>query len=180
MRSEINNARDLQNEVSKWVETFNYLQLEVVEKMADGNLFEYIRRPEPDYNEFLNNYQLHDEYKEYLSDNDEEESEESKKAFCEDHTSFERFCDDRENENYPMWNTLFEFKSEESEEVIQAAVKAGFGIIEGLDPFNTMLFVSGAGYSFYSAHWIPMFLELPWNTDIKKQVEKLKIDYQGI
>jgi len=180
MKSEILTANDLQREVSKWVETFNYLQLEVVEKMADGMLFEHIRQPEPDYDEFMNNYNLLGEYAEYLTENDEEESEETKKEFCEDRNDFERFMDDRNVENYPMWNTLFEFKNEEREEVISAAVKAGFGIIEGLDPFNTILFVSGAGYSFYSAHWIPMYLELPWNTDIKERVKELKINYQGM
>lgn len=63
--------------------------------------------------------------------------------------------------NYPMWNTLFEFKEQPSKEIVQAAINAGFGVIEHED-FNTMLFVSGAGYSFYSAHWIPFYLGLPW------------------
>jgi hypothetical protein len=79
-----------------------------------------------------------------------------------------------------MWNTCFEFKENESEEVIQAAIDAGFGIIEGMDDFNTLLFVSGCGYSFYGAHWIPMFLELLWNTEIKKLVEEKNIKYNNL
>ncbi|MHA2218080.1 MAG: hypothetical protein ACXACY_19265 [Candidatus Hodarchaeales archaeon] len=82
-------------------------------------------------------------------------------------------------DNYPMWNTCFEFRHEPSERVIQAAIDAGFGVIEGVDEFNTLLFVSGCGYSFYGAHWIPMYLNLPYNEDLKKEVEELEINYDG-
>jgi hypothetical protein len=180
MKTEINNAHDLKAEVSAWVDTFNYVQLEVLEKMADNMLFEYIRMPEPDYEEFLNNYNLWDEYKEWLEDNEYEDFDENRKEFCEDHSSFDRFLDEQNDRNYPMWNTCFEFKQQEYEDVISAAIACGFGVIEGLDPFNTMLFVSGCGYSFYGAHWIPLFLELPWNSNIKKRVAELNIKYDNL
>lgn len=178
MNTKINNANELKNEVSKWVNTLNFINLEVLEKIADNCLHEYIRIPEPDCNEFINSYSLNEEYEEFLRDNEEEDNEENKIRFCEDHISFERFRD--EQENYPMWGTCFEFKESVSEDIIQAAINAGFGIIEGLEPFNTILFVSGAGYSFYSAHWIPLYLNLPWNEDIKESVERLNIDYSGM
>jgi hypothetical protein len=61
-----------------------------------------------------------------------------------------------------MWSTLFEFRDEPSETVIEAAIEAGFGVVDSTDNYNTMLFVKGAGYSFYGAHWIPLYLGLPW------------------
>jgi len=179
MRTQITTASELKNVVSEWVNTFNYIQLEVLEKMADDSLFEYIKQPRVDYDEFLNNYSLWDDYKEWLTENEQEDTEENKQEFSEEQNEFERFQDDRSSGNYPMWNTCFEFKSEESEEVIEAAEKAGFGIIQGLDPFNSVLFVSGCGYSFYGAHWIPLFLELPWNSDIKQRVNELNIKYDN-
>jgi hypothetical protein len=82
-----------------------------------------------------------------------------------------------QSENYPMWSTCFEFRHEPSEDTIQAAINAGFGVIEGLDDFNTLLFVSGCGYSFFGAHWIPMYLNLPWNEDKRKEFADVKIDH---
>ena len=84
---------------------------------------------------------------------------------------------DSAQENYPMWSTCFEFRHEPSEETIKAAIDAGFGIIEGLEDFNTLLFVSGCGYSFYGAHWIPMYLDLPFNSDIKNLFDRKDYNY---
>jgi len=35
--------------------------------------------------------------------------------------------------------------------------------------------VAGAGYSFYGQHWIPLFLSLPWNSDLKEKYKN--VDY---
>lgn len=191
MKREIKDSYELQRMVSQWVDTFNFIQLEVLEKMANECLYEYIRQPEPDYKEFINNYNLHDELLSYIQESwddvdeeidlfGEETFEDSIKSFCEEHEQFDSFMDDIQSENYPMWNTCFEFKNDEREDIIQAAIDAGFGVIEGLEPFNQILFVAGCGYSFYGAHWIPLFLNLPWNEDIKKQVEEKKIEYQNL
>jgi hypothetical protein len=80
-------------------------------------------------------------------------------------------------EHYPCWNTLFEFRHQPSEDVLQAATEAGFGVIEETEFTNTCLFVSGAGYSFYSAHWIPMWLSLPWNESGREDFKG--VDFQG-
>ncbi|MGM0496245.1 MAG: hypothetical protein ACQERX_06240 [Bacillota bacterium] len=175
-------ARELYNLTDKWVQTFNFIDVSILEKVSDNMLFEYIRQPEPDYEEFVNNYDLHSELLEYIQEHfngvnenidlfKDEAFEETIQAFCEEEqqNNFEDWRSEQEGENYPMWNTCFEFKHDESEEVIQAAEKAGFGIIEDLDDFNTILFVSGAGYSFYGAHWIPLFLSLPWNSDLREK-----------
>jgi len=50
---------DILDMASKWVDSsFNFIRLNVYEKMADGSLFDYIRAEEPDYQEFVNNYNL--------------------------------------------------------------------------------------------------------------------------
>jgi hypothetical protein len=66
-----------------------------------------------------------------------------------------------DQENYPMWNTCFEFRDSfyNSEEDIQKCVSVGVGVIEGLDDFNNILFMTSAGHSFYSAYWIPLYFK---------------------
>ena len=67
-----------------------------------------------------------------------------------------------EQENYPMWNTCFEFRDSyyNQEENIEKCISFGLGVIEGLDDFNTILFMTSAGHSFYSAYWIPLYFKL--------------------
>ena len=168
---------DLRREVEAWVNQFNYVQLEVLDKVSDNCLFEFIRQEEPNYLDFIQNYGLHSEFKEATDEEAEEADTDTLREFCENESSFESYMDDQRDGNYPMWNTCFEFKEDESEDVIEAAIDAGFGVIEGLEPFNTILFASGCGYSFYGAHWIPMYLNLPWNED-KKELYK-GVDYSG-
>lgn len=59
--------------------------------------------------------------------------------------------------NYPMWDTLFEWKHGSGEYANDDAQASGFGVVEGFGDFNNMLFVAGAGYDFYESHWIPLF-----------------------
>lgn len=164
--------RELYSNTEKWVNSnFNFIQKDVYEKMCDDMLFEYIRQAEQDadfFSDYFDNYDLWDEYHQYLKDNEEEDTAESRKTFAEDETIyFDDYINQKQDDNYPMWNTLFEFRHEPNEKVIQACLDAGFGVIEGLDDFNTTLFVSGCGYSFYAQHWIPTWLNLPW-TDNEK------------
>ena len=67
-----------------------------------------------------------------------------------------------EQENYPMWNTCFEFRDSfyNQEESIDKCLSVGLGVIEGLDNFNNLLFMTSAGHSFYSAYWIPLYFKL--------------------
>lgn len=66
-----------------------------------------------------------------------------------------------EKENYPMWNTCFEFRDSfyNSEEDIKNCMSVGLGVISGLDDFNNIVFMTSAGHSFYSAYWIPLYLK---------------------
>lgn len=70
-----------------------------------------------------------------------------------------------ESEHYPMWSTLFEakdnFLSRKVAESVDELYELGIGVIEHPD-FNSMLFIGGAGYDFYEAHWIPMYIMFGW------------------
>lgn len=83
-----------------------------------------------------------------------------------------RETEDEGCENYPMWGTVFEWRSQsDASYFADKAVEVGFGIIEGLESFNTTLFIEGAGYSFFGAHWIPLYLSC-----YKHEAEK----YEGV
>ena len=66
-----------------------------------------------------------------------------------------------EQENYPLWDVCFEFRDDfyNSEEDVKKCLSVGLGVIEGLDDFNNLLFMTSAGHSFYSAYWIPLYLK---------------------
>jgi hypothetical protein len=77
-----------------------------------------------------------------------------------------------------MWNTLFEFRDGyfNSEENIEKCMSVGLGVIEGLDSFNNILFMTSAGHSFYSAYWIPLYLKI-----YESDSEKFKdLDYSSL
>jgi hypothetical protein len=69
--------------------------------------------------------------------------------------------DDDGEPPYPMWGTLFHYRGWGHDGFIEAAKKARFIVIKGVPEFDgVMLGVQGAGYSFYGAHWIPLYLAL--------------------
>lgn len=83
-----------------------------------------------------------------------------------------------EQDNYPTWNTCFEFRdsSYNSEEDVQKCLSVGLGVIGELDDFNNLVFMTSAGHSFYSAYWIPLYLKL-----YPSEAEKYKgINYQDL
>ena len=141
---------------SQWVDkTFNFISLSNAEKVFDNALFEHVEtnQTEDTAEDFINDYGHEGDFKESVID--------SFLEYCKENHEDE-FIEYADNENYPMWNTLFEFKNEPSAKIIKIAQNCGFGIISSNDNYNTMLFVRGAGYSFYGQHWIPMYLQLPW------------------
>jgi len=160
--------RELLAKVENWVSAnFNYQNVNVFNTIADNSLFEFIRQSEVDAEDFINEFDLWDEYNYYLAENDIEDIEDSRQDFSKDHEHYQEYQDGLQEDNYPCWNTLFEFRNDISEETIEKCIEVGFGIIEGMDDFNTTLFVSGAGYSFYAQHWIPLWLSLEY-TDSEK------------
>lgn len=71
---------------------------------------------------------------------------------------FEEWKNERLDENYPMWNTLFLTNSPS----IDADIlwQNGMGMIDS--EWGNLIFFSGAGYDFYESHWIPLFKQLKW------------------
>jgi len=192
----------LENKVNDWVnKSFNFIQLDVVEKYCDNQLMEYIR-----------NYSIEEMFEDWLSQmdsleiiqkwavendkqpfNEEVVNYELKNHFLEFYTEsewdeFKDWCIEEngsdiqdyifEQEHYPMWNTLFEFRDGyfNSEENIEKCMSVGLGVIEGLDSFNNILFMTSAGHSFNSAYWIPLYLKI-----YESDSEKFKdLDYSSL
>jgi hypothetical protein len=171
-------ARELYNKVDAWVNTFNWLQLEVLEKYTDNMLFESIRQQPLATEEYLHRLtsgeleELHTEFNYEMGNYADEEEEQPMTGLLDsDQEQFIAWMEenkadeirdwqqDNERENYPMWNTLFEFKHGASEEILEKAQAVGLGVIEHED-FNPILFMMSAGHSFYSSYWIPLYLAI--------------------
>ena len=64
---------------------------------------------------------------------------------------------------YPMWSTLFEsrdrFLSEKLTENVKELAEIGIHLMQ-VDETNVMMFICGAGYDFYDAHWIPLYRDV--------------------
>lgn len=165
-------AYELKALVSAWVDTFNYIQIDVLECVAEKEgtmVVEYIVMPEITH-EDIADHNGHYNDKKYIN--------KLKKEFpnVEDCEDFESVYNQRQQDNYPMWNTCFEFKQSESQDVINTALEVGLGVIEGLCDFNQILFAKSCGHSFYDSYWIPLFLKLPWNKDLAKKYEGVKFN----
>lgn len=161
-------AQELKRLASDWVQTFNFIQVDVLKLVAEheehASLIEFIRQKEITFED--------------VAQYSKETAAELKRKYetVENCPEYETCHDEKQDNNYPMWNTCFEFKENVYEDILKTAMDAGFGIIENLGEFNQILFVAGAGYSFYGAHWIPLFLNLPWNADLKKKYKG--VDYK--
>jgi len=173
-------ARDLQKVVDNWVnKTFNFINVSVYERIAQNpiegeyssGLFEYIRQ-EP-IEELVDDYlvdvnketreNLKQEAKEDIFTDPEDNilSEDEFRQYlveCREEEIRDYYSD---RENYPMWSTLFEIKDKfnDREWFVAAAQKVGLGVIDPFDEFNTTFFMTSCGHSFYSAYWIPLYLE---------------------
>lgn len=70
----------------------------------------------------------------------------------------------QETEHYPMWNTLYEAKDKYLGDKLLNSVdelyKIQIGVMQGGEDLNTLLFIPGAGYDFYQAHWVPLYTEV--------------------
>ena len=85
-----------------------------------------------------------------------------------------------EREHYPMWSTIFEASdkmlSDEIMKNIDKLYDLGIGILDETDYTNACLFIASAGYDFYSAHWIPLFIFLGWLNPDEIDKEKETFD----
>jgi hypothetical protein len=194
--------RELETTIEAWVnKTFNFIQLAVLEKYTDNNLFEYIRYQSPQdiFEDWLNDCNEMEKVAEFFSENKLEDFQSFQDKYeaiedtminsliqcfkIEQFEEFKNWCIENyaedineyiyEQDNYPMWNTCFEFRDSfyNSEEDVQKCISVGLGVIEGLDDFNNLVFMTSCGHSFYSAYWIPLYFKL-----FPTQAEK----YEGI
>ena len=199
-------AEELEKTIHLWVErSFNFIQVGVLEKYCDNTLVDYIRSKsvQEAFYDWLNEYDSETKIREWATDSEQDDvlvkmdaykefNGNAKKsfifAFGDKWDEFESWCIDEneddivdwiyEQENYPMWNTCFEFRDGfyNSEEEIEKCLSVGLGVIEGLDDFNNLVFMSSAGHSFYSAYWIPLYLKL-----FPSEAEKFAgINYQDL
>jgi hypothetical protein len=172
----LSRAYELKAEVSAWIDrNFNFIPLEVVEltarELAGRELYECIRsrsiedvisdiEGSSDWDSLVEDARAAlDPDLEGLEISDEEIRQwilENKEGEVRDAAQEAGY----EDSNYPMWSTLFEFAEGASNDLLEKAGEAGFGIAEGVDPFGPLLFVSGCGYSFYASHWIPLYFKL--------------------
>ena len=189
--------QELEREVKTWVDrNFNFIQVSVLEKVSDNNLFEFIVYPSAEdiFEDWLNDCLIGEKILDYLSHNELDEEDKLAKfneyprpsiqtikdVFGDDfYDYFKDWCLDVQqddidefiysNENYPMWNTCFEFRDSfrNTDEDVQTILSVGLGVISGLEDFNTILFMKSAGHSFYSAYWIPLYLEFYPDEKIK-------------
>ena len=154
-------ARELRDRVERWFrETFSPIPLSIVEQAyrADtrGHLSEIM---EVDIDAVYWAF-----FEEHGEESEREEFNEDPKHWCEMHPDggFDDFHIEIIDQMYPMWGTLFQC---DNPTVIEACKKQGLTIIRGFDNLDDMVGVAGAGYSFYGAHWIPVWLSLPWNDE---------------
>jgi hypothetical protein len=198
--------RELEQKVHDWVNNrFNFIQLEVVEKMADDMLVDYI--VQPDFQDSIIEYLddcdeiviIEDYCKSTGVDNVKERIDkyvaykgniEDSFVACidEDWDGFLLFTENEyaddiqeyidEQENYPLWNTLFEWRDSyyNGSDTTDVILSKGCGVIEELDGFNNLVFMKSAGHSFYSAYWIPIYLELYPD----EQEKYSDINYKGL
>lgn len=120
----------------------NTIPLSLLESsVGECGLFEHILYPSEELlkPDFLCSYG-HDEWTDDLED------------------EFQAYKDDLEW--HPMWGWAFGVP-EFWENKVDELYNCGIGVISTDD--GTFLFIAGAGYDFYDAHWIPMFSKVvPW------------------
>ena len=147
--------REIETEVSRrFGMEFNKIQLDVVEKYYDNCMFEYIMAPSFKI--------LADEWVGDCNDHKFKKMTSAVYKWLEDNHYNEIMEHYQESEHYPMWNTLFESTYNNPEKMVDELYEIGIGVIQGKDSLDAMLFITGAGYDFYEAHWIPMAQLFRW------------------
>lgn len=82
----------------------------------------------------------------------------------------ENECTPERDSFLPMWGTFWTFgewlDEEWTKENLQTITDCGFRIYEQED-FGILIGIDGAGYDFYGAHWIPLYLArgLKWHDE---------------
>jgi len=175
---------ELKQTVELWIDrTFNILHIEVIKRtlVVDNiELYEQIEPLNPDYDDFFMNYNKDEEYKEWCNENgytlSDSDAEEVKEEFCNQDNDFESYKDNKEQNNFPMWNYCYEHKNSTWEKLSEIAMDNGCGIINESDYFSDIIFMMSAGHSFFSAYFCPIYLDL-FPDEAKKYKD---INYQDL
>jgi hypothetical protein len=185
---------ELRCKVNTWIDsTFNFILVDVLELVAEKQgtyLGEFIKQPsllevlESAAEQIEDFYVLLKEFKKSEEEIDLEELNESELVQFYDYLfgkGYARTLEEIKNnpDNYPLHGTCFEIRespdSWTSRQIIANAEKADLGVISDLEYFNSLLFISGSGYNFYRAHWIPLYL-LCYEEE-KEKYKDLAADY---
>lgn len=197
--------KELKEEVQNWIRrTFNAIPLDVVTgyaKSEQWELHEYIRYKDNEFvvEDFLEERDDSFFVREFLDYADSDYSLEDyqdinagiKESIQKAYGHWDEFVEfmtetyygeleefKYSQDNYPAWNTLFEFSDTiwAQEKDLEKAMQLGIGVIDEMGSLNTMLFFTSAGHSFYSSYWIPLYLSLN-ETAQKKYAD---VDYSGL
>lgn len=156
--------------------SFNPISFNLFKKaIGEENVNDYIQRPSEEliFNEWLENQDKVELIREYAKipknsivfDTSKIQTNEFHEWLKEQYQN-EIEESGYEQENYPGWGTIFEadcnFLSDKVMENIDELYEMGIGVIEPTDDTLACLFIDGAGYYFYSAHWIPMLKLFGW------------------
>ena len=138
---------------------FNNLSFELFKKaVGEGAEIDLIQSPSHE--------KILEKYKEDVKDDRDEKEKISDEELL--NACLERY---QESKHYPMWSTIFEakdnFLSEKIMNDIDGLYDLGIGVIGPTDDTLACLFIAGAGYDFYNAHWIPLFKHWDW---IKEEI----------
>ncbi len=160
---------------------FNSIGLDILEKAAgECGLSEHVMQPSDKIlvQEYLDCYGNEDELLEdYYGEPSEAcgEGLELPEEFIEwvtTTTGFDSWKWDREW--YPMWSTLWQcdrFYIDSEYCNVDTLYDMGIGVIDFEDYYY--LFICGAGYDFYSAHWVKLFKHIGWI----KEEETEEVEY---
>jgi len=172
----------IEKEASNLVDMrFNHVSTQTVGKVMDGSLFEYIAAPSfvIKFHEWVDEYKLEELEIEFKDETENVEIDEDEfLEWAQDNYGepIEEFY--YESEHYPMWGTMFEARDLSFSGLIENHVdelyEIGLGVVQSTDDYRAMLFVPGAGYDFYEAHWIPLFTEIFKWINVTSQKDKEK------
>jgi len=161
-------SREIKDKANNLFEnSFNSLSFELLKKaLGEDYVNDYIERPSEEV--------LEKEAKDNFTD-----EEWDAKGKTEKEETIQSYFN--ESGHYPMWSTIFEarddFISDKIMKDIDGLYSLGIGVIAPTDNTNACLFIAGAGYDFYEAHWIPLFIYWDWidEEEMKDKEERSKI-----
>lgn len=159
MKKEINTILDATHE---WVNTFNAFPLSMITKLFNVDVDDWheITPVTKCCRIWSNSYQKSGTVNKIIENEDEE-----RVCIVEfDNGEIEEIAEDdlsREDDDYfPMWGTMWQFSDSCDdwwlEENLHEMADCGFRIYES-EEFGYFFGIDGAGYDFYSEHWMPLY-----------------------